>query len=70
MKRFELAIGGGGLTAGRAIRSYREAGGGGEIALLLTMQGDEPHPAAGHRDLRRHAESLRVTVAALEALDR
>ncbi len=34
MKRFELAIAGGGLTAARAIASYREAGGGGEIALF------------------------------------
>ena len=31
MKRFELAIAGGGLTAARAIKSYREAGGGGEV---------------------------------------
>lgn len=34
MKRFELVIVGGGLTAARAIRSYREAGGGGEVALF------------------------------------
>jgi NADPH-dependent 2,4-dienoyl-CoA reductase/sulfur reductase-like enzyme len=34
MKRFELAIAGGGLTAARAIRSYREAGGDGDIALF------------------------------------
>lgn len=34
MKRFELVIAGGGLTAARAIKSYREAGGGGRIALL------------------------------------
>jgi NADPH-dependent 2,4-dienoyl-CoA reductase/sulfur reductase-like enzyme len=33
MKRFELVIAGGGLTAARAIKSYREAGGGGRIAL-------------------------------------
>lgn len=34
MKRFELAIAGGGLTAARAIRSYREAGGGGDVVLF------------------------------------
>jgi NADPH-dependent 2,4-dienoyl-CoA reductase/sulfur reductase-like enzyme len=34
MKRFELVIAGGGLTAARAIKSYREAGGGGRIALV------------------------------------
>lgn len=34
MKHVELAIVGGGLTAARAIRAYREAGGEGSIALL------------------------------------
>jgi NADPH-dependent 2,4-dienoyl-CoA reductase/sulfur reductase-like enzyme len=34
MKTFELAIAGGGLTAARAIKSYREAGGVGRIALF------------------------------------
>jgi len=34
MKRFELVIVGGGLAAARAIKSYREAGGEGRIALL------------------------------------
>jgi NADPH-dependent 2,4-dienoyl-CoA reductase/sulfur reductase-like enzyme len=34
MKTFELVIAGGGLTAARAIASYREAGGVGRIALL------------------------------------
>jgi NADPH-dependent 2,4-dienoyl-CoA reductase/sulfur reductase-like enzyme len=34
MKRFELAIAGGGLTAARAIRSYRDAGGDGVIGLF------------------------------------
>ena len=29
MKKFELVIVGGGLTAARAIKSYRESGGGG-----------------------------------------
>lgn len=34
MKRFELVIAGGGLTAARAIKSYRAASGGGRIALV------------------------------------
>jgi len=33
MKTFELVIAGGGLTAARAIKSYRESGGSGRIAL-------------------------------------
>jgi NADPH-dependent 2,4-dienoyl-CoA reductase/sulfur reductase-like enzyme len=34
MNRFELVIAGGGLTAARAIKAYREAGGGGRVALV------------------------------------
>jgi 3-phenylpropionate/trans-cinnamate dioxygenase ferredoxin reductase component len=34
MKRFELVIAGGGLAAARAVKSYREAGGTGRIALV------------------------------------
>lgn len=34
MKSFELVIAGGGLTAARAVKSYREAGGEGRIALV------------------------------------
>lgn len=34
MEKFELIIVGGGLTAARAIREYREAGGSGRIALI------------------------------------
>src|SRR5918996_701245 len=34
MKKHELVIAGGGLTAARAIKSYREAGGEGRITLL------------------------------------
>jgi NADPH-dependent 2,4-dienoyl-CoA reductase/sulfur reductase-like enzyme len=34
MKKFELVIAGGGLAAARAIKSYRECGGEGRIALL------------------------------------
>src|SRR5215213_4358356 len=34
MNRFELVIVGGGLASARAIKAYREAGGGGRIALV------------------------------------
>ena len=34
MKNFELVIAGGGLAGARAIKAYREAGGGGRIALV------------------------------------
>src|SRR5687768_10438454 len=34
MNKFELVIAGGGLTAARAVKSYREAGGGGRVALV------------------------------------
>lgn len=36
MSNFQLAIVGGGLASARAIRSYRESGGGGRIALVST----------------------------------
>ena len=53
MRNFELAIAGGGLTSARAIKSYREAGGSGHIALLA----EEPtlpyhRPALSKRFLR------------------
>ena len=53
MERFELVIAGGGLTAARAIRSYREAGGAGRIALLCA-EGHLPYhrPALSKRYLR------------------
>jgi NTE family protein len=34
MRKFDLVIAGGGLTAARAIKSYREAGGGGRVGLV------------------------------------
>jgi hypothetical protein len=34
MKKFELVIASGGLTAARGIKSYRESGGSGQIALV------------------------------------
>ena len=53
MTRFELVIAGGGLTAARAIKSYREAGGGGRIALLSKESVLPYHrPALSKRYLR------------------
>ncbi len=53
MKKFELVIAGGGLTAARAIKSYREPGGRGLIALL-SNESDLPYhrPALSKRYLR------------------
>ena len=53
MKTFELVIAGGGLTAARAIKSYREEGGRGRIALL-SKERDLPYhrPALSKRYLR------------------
>src|SRR5689334_5715099 len=53
MKKFELVIAGGGLTAARAIKSYRESGGGGQVALL-SNESDLPYhrPALSKRYLR------------------
>jgi NTE family protein len=53
MTRFELVIAGGGLTAARAIKSYREAGGDGRIALLSRESVLPYHrPALSKRYLR------------------
>jgi NADPH-dependent 2,4-dienoyl-CoA reductase/sulfur reductase-like enzyme len=53
MNRFELVIVGGGLAAARAIKSYREFGGPGSIALL-SRESDLPYhrPALSKRYLR------------------
>jgi NADPH-dependent 2,4-dienoyl-CoA reductase/sulfur reductase-like enzyme len=53
MKNFELVIAGGGLTAARAIKSYRQEGGRGRIALLAKER-DLPYhrPALSKRYLR------------------
>jgi NAD(P)H-nitrite reductase large subunit len=53
MKNFELVIAGGGLTAARAVESYRESGGGGQI-VLLSKESDLPYhrPALSERYLR------------------
>ena len=53
MKKFELVIAGGGLTAARAIKSYRDSGGAGPIALV-SKERDLPYhrPALSKRYLR------------------
>jgi 3-phenylpropionate/trans-cinnamate dioxygenase ferredoxin reductase subunit len=53
MQKFELVIAGGGLAAARAIKSYRESGGRGQIALL-SKESDLPYhrPALSKRYLR------------------
>jgi NADPH-dependent 2,4-dienoyl-CoA reductase/sulfur reductase-like enzyme len=56
MTSFELVIAGGGLTAARAIKSYREAGGGARIALLAAERHLPYHrPALSKRYLRGEA---------------
>lgn len=48
MNTFELVIAGAGLTAARAVKSYREAGGGGRIALVseeTTLPSHRPAPS-------------------------
>jgi NADPH-dependent 2,4-dienoyl-CoA reductase/sulfur reductase-like enzyme len=58
MTRFELAIVGGGLTAARAIESYRAAGGEGRIALLAKEQSLPYHrPPLSKRFLRGESEA-------------
>ena len=53
MRKFELVVAGGGLTAARAIKSYREADGGGRIALLAEEPNLPYHrPALSKRFLR------------------
>jgi NADPH-dependent 2,4-dienoyl-CoA reductase/sulfur reductase-like enzyme len=57
MSRFELVIVGGGLTAARAIKSYRDAGGDGRIALLSKERTPPYHrPPLSKRFLRGEAE--------------
>jgi NADPH-dependent 2,4-dienoyl-CoA reductase/sulfur reductase-like enzyme len=53
MRQFELVIAGDGLTAARAIKSYREAGGAGRVALLAQEPVLPYHrPALSKRFLR------------------
>ncbi len=56
MKKFELLIVGGGLAAARAIKSYRESGGSGQVALLAGESVLPYHrPALSKRYLRGEA---------------
>jgi NADPH-dependent 2,4-dienoyl-CoA reductase/sulfur reductase-like enzyme len=56
--RFELVIAGGGLTAARAIKSYREAGGSGPIALVCKESVLPYHrPALSKRYLRGETDA-------------
>ncbi len=67
MTRFELLIVGGGLSAARAIREYRAAGGGGRIALL-TKEPTLPYhrPPLSKRYLRGEAEAAETLVEPAE----
>jgi NADPH-dependent 2,4-dienoyl-CoA reductase/sulfur reductase-like enzyme len=57
MTRFELVILGGGLTAARAIKEYRAAGGGGQVALLTKERTLPYHrPPLSKRFLRGEVE--------------
>jgi 3-phenylpropionate/trans-cinnamate dioxygenase ferredoxin reductase subunit len=57
MTRFELVIAGGGLTAARAIKEYRAAGGDGRILLLTKEQALPYHrPPLSKRYLRGETE--------------
>jgi 3-phenylpropionate/trans-cinnamate dioxygenase ferredoxin reductase subunit len=58
MHRFEVVIAGGGLTAARAIKSYREASGDGQIALLAKETVLPYHrPALSKRYLRGETDA-------------
>ena len=71
MTRFELMILGGGLTAARAIREYRTAGGDGRIALLTRERNLPYHrPPLSKRFLRGEAESNDTLVEPQEFYDR
>jgi len=71
MKKFELVIAGGGLAAARAIKSYRESGGG-QIAFL-PKESDLPYhrPALSKRYLRDEtADTPFAEDAPMDALER
>lgn len=70
MNRFELVIVGGGLTAARAIKSYRDAGGEGRIALLTKERSLPYHrPPLSKRFLRGEAERQDTLVAPQDFYD-
>jgi NADPH-dependent 2,4-dienoyl-CoA reductase/sulfur reductase-like enzyme len=63
MEKFELIIVGGGLTAARAIRGYRAAGGDGRIALLSRESRLPYHrPALSKRYLRGESDAEQTLV--------
>jgi len=63
MNRFELIIVGGGLTAARAIKEYRAAGGAGRIALVTKEQRLPYHrPPLSKRYLRGEAQAADTLV--------
>lgn len=67
MQKFELIIVGGGLTAARAIREYRAAGGTGRIALLTKEERLPYHrPPLSKRYLRGEAEADQTLVESAE----
>jgi NADPH-dependent 2,4-dienoyl-CoA reductase/sulfur reductase-like enzyme len=71
MTRFELAIVGGGLTAARAIKEYRAAGGDGRIALLTRERSLPYHrPPLSKRFLRSEAEREDTLAEPQEFYDR
>jgi NADPH-dependent 2,4-dienoyl-CoA reductase/sulfur reductase-like enzyme len=70
MTRFELIIVGGGLTAARAIKEYRAAGGEGRIALLTKEQRLPYHrPPLSKRYLRGEAQATDTLVEPQEFYD-
>jgi NADPH-dependent 2,4-dienoyl-CoA reductase/sulfur reductase-like enzyme len=57
-KKFELVVVGGGLTAARAIKSYRDCGGSGQVALLTAEDVLPYHrPALSKRYLRGEVDA-------------
>lgn len=63
MERYELVIVGGGLASARAIKSYREAGGGGRIALVSADASLPYHrPPLSKRFLRGESEAADALV--------
>jgi NADPH-dependent 2,4-dienoyl-CoA reductase/sulfur reductase-like enzyme len=70
MQKFELIIVGGGLTAARAIREYRAAGGDGRIALLTRERTLPYHrPPLSKRYLRGETEAEHTLVEPEEFYD-
>ena len=70
MQKFELIIVGGGLTAARAIREYRAAGGEGRTALLTKERALPYHrPPLSKRFLRGEADAEQTLVEPQEFYD-